>query len=67
MHFNTIEQFGMVFSKNINNYNLAQTCWDKIENLFSSEKSPLPQTNVVGKVLGSWQQNLATFNNDIGG
>ena len=35
MHLNTIEQFGMVFSKNINNLQ----SWTE---LFFSEKTPLP-------------------------
>ena len=31
-------------------------------------KKPLSlQINVVGKVLGFWQQNMARFNSDIGG
>ena len=47
-------------------YNFGQNWWDKIEDLFFSEKTPLPQINVVGKVLGFWQQNLARFSINIG-
>ena len=63
-----LSNFGWFFKKISITYNLGQTCWDKIENLFSSEKIPLPpQINVVGKVLGFWQQNLARFNINICG
>ena len=34
---------------------------------FSVKKLFPPQINVVGKVIGFWQQNLARFNIDIGG
>ena len=39
----------------------------KMESLFLSEKTPLPQINIVGKFLGFRQQNSTRFNIDIGG
>ena len=58
-----------IFVNKFQIYNLGQNCWDKIENLLFSEKKPSlsPQINVVGNVLGFWQQNLARFNIGIGG
>ena len=47
-------------------YNLGQNCWGKIENQFFSEKNLSSQINVVHKVLGFWQQNLARFNIEPG-
>ena len=37
-----LSNLGWFFQKISITYNLGQNCWDKIENLFSSEKTPLP-------------------------
>ena len=37
-----LSNLGWLFQKISITYNLGQNCWDKIENLCSSEKSPLP-------------------------
>ena len=58
---------GGFFKKILITYNLGQNYWDKIEHLFFSEKPLFSQINVVRKVLGFWQQNLARFSIYIGG
>ena len=62
-----LSNLGWFFQKKSITYNLGQNCWDKIENLFFSEKTSFHQSNVVGKVLDFWQQNFARFNIDISG
>ena len=62
-----LSNLGWFFQKISITYNLGQNCWDKIENLFFSEKTSFHQSNVVGKVLDFWQQNFARFNIDISG
>ena len=46
---------------------LDKTVETKQKIYFSVKKPLCPQINVVGKVLGFWQPNLARFNIDIGG
>ena len=46
---------------------LDKTVETKQKIYFSVKKPLFPQMNVVGKVLGFRQQNLARFNIDIGG
>ena len=62
-----LSNLGWFFQKISITYNLGQNCWDKIENLFFSEKTRPSQINVVHNVLDFWQQNLARFNIDIRG
>ena len=69
MHFNTIEQFGAVFSKNVN---YLQSCTKLLQqnkkSVFQWKNSltPPPQINVVREVLRFLQQNLGRFNTNIG-
>lgn len=57
----------MLFSKNINSYNLGRNSWDKIENLKKiQQKTPLFQIYVVPEVSSLWQQNVSRFNIDKG-
>ena len=46
------KQFGRRgFQKILTTYNLGQNCWGQIENLFFSEKSPLPQNQCCSQRL----------------
>ena len=65
MHFDTIEQFETVFSKNTNNLQLwGKLLGQNIEFIFQRKSACPFKINVARDVLGFWQQNLALF--DIG-
>ena len=56
------------FIQKIITYNLGQNCWDKIENLFFSEKTPLPPPNqCCSQSFSLLAKNLVRFNVDIRG
>ena len=62
-----LSNLGWFFQKISMTYNHGQNCFSVKKLLSPLKKLLSPQVNVVGKVIGFWQQNLARFNIDIGG